>query len=68
ALISITFGTIYQKRFGGGIDWRPGRTEQMNTALRNRCCVLNKHDLAPSTKNAYFCNRYLPGDHTEATQ
>jgi len=54
ALISITFGTIYQKRFGGGIDWRPGRTEQMNTALRNRCCVLNKHDLAPSPKTCIF--------------
>ena len=24
ALLSITFGTIYQKRFGSGIDWRPG--------------------------------------------
>jgi drug/metabolite transporter (DMT)-like permease len=23
ALLSITLGTIYQKRFGGGIDWRP---------------------------------------------
>src|ERR1700730_9352108 len=23
ALLSITFGTIYQKRFGTGIDWRP---------------------------------------------
>ena len=23
ALLSITFGTIYQKRFGSGIDWRP---------------------------------------------
>jgi drug/metabolite transporter (DMT)-like permease len=24
ALVSITIGTVYQKRFGGGIDWRPG--------------------------------------------
>jgi drug/metabolite transporter (DMT)-like permease len=24
ALIGITVGTLYQKRFGGGIDWRPG--------------------------------------------
>jgi drug/metabolite transporter (DMT)-like permease len=24
ALIGITIGTLYQKRFGGGIDWRPG--------------------------------------------
>ena len=24
ALLSITFGAIYQKRFGSGIDWRPG--------------------------------------------
>jgi drug/metabolite transporter (DMT)-like permease len=23
-LIGITIGTLYQKRFGGGIDWRPG--------------------------------------------
>ena len=24
ALIGISIGTLYQKRFGGGIDWRPG--------------------------------------------
>jgi drug/metabolite transporter (DMT)-like permease len=24
ALIGMTVGTLYQKRFGGGIDWRPG--------------------------------------------
>jgi drug/metabolite transporter (DMT)-like permease len=24
ALFGITLGTLYQKRFGGGIDWRPG--------------------------------------------
>ncbi len=24
ALVGITIGTLYQKRFGGGIDWRPG--------------------------------------------
>ena len=24
ALIGMTIGTLYQKRFGGGIDWRPG--------------------------------------------
>jgi drug/metabolite transporter (DMT)-like permease len=24
ALVSITIGTLYQKRFGGGIDWRSG--------------------------------------------
>lgn len=24
ALTGITIGTLYQKRFGGGIDWRPG--------------------------------------------
>ncbi len=23
ALLGITMGTLYQKRFGGGIDWRP---------------------------------------------
>lgn len=23
-LVGITIGTLYQKRFGGGIDWRPG--------------------------------------------
>ncbi len=23
ALLGITVGTLYQKRFGGGIDWRP---------------------------------------------
>jgi drug/metabolite transporter (DMT)-like permease len=32
ALISITFGTIYQKRFGGGIDWRPGMLIQYSAA------------------------------------
>lgn len=32
ALISITFGTIYQKRFGGGIDWRPGMLIQYAAA------------------------------------
>jgi drug/metabolite transporter (DMT)-like permease len=24
ALVGMTVGTLYQKRFGGGIDWRPG--------------------------------------------
>jgi len=24
ALVGMTIGTLYQKRFGGGIDWRPG--------------------------------------------
>jgi drug/metabolite transporter (DMT)-like permease len=32
ALLSITFGTIYQKRFGSGIDWRPGMLIQYATA------------------------------------
>ena len=32
ALLSITFGTIYQKRFGGGIDWRPGMLIQYTAA------------------------------------
>jgi len=32
ALLSITFGTIYQKRFGGGIDWRPGMLIQYAAA------------------------------------
>ena len=33
ALAGITVGTIYQKRFGGGIDWRPGLFIQYGTAL-----------------------------------
>ena len=28
SLIGITLGTLYQKRFGGGIDWRTGNTVQ----------------------------------------
>jgi drug/metabolite transporter (DMT)-like permease len=32
ALLSITFGTIYQKRFGAGIDWRPGMLIQYAAA------------------------------------
>jgi drug/metabolite transporter (DMT)-like permease len=32
ALIGITLGTLYQKRFGGGIDWRPGMWVQYLTA------------------------------------
>jgi drug/metabolite transporter (DMT)-like permease len=33
ALSGITVGTLYQKRFGGGIDWRPGLFIQYGTAL-----------------------------------
>jgi drug/metabolite transporter (DMT)-like permease len=33
ALSGITIGTLYQKRFGGGIDWRPGLFIQYGTAL-----------------------------------
>jgi drug/metabolite transporter (DMT)-like permease len=32
ALISITAGTLYQKRFGGGIDWRPAMCIQYAAA------------------------------------
>src|SRR6185503_7897789 len=32
ALLSITFGTIYQKRFGSSIDWRPGMLIQYAAA------------------------------------
>ena len=32
ALVGITVGTLYQKRFGGGIDWRPGLSVQYATA------------------------------------
>jgi drug/metabolite transporter (DMT)-like permease len=32
ALIGITVGTIYQKRFGGGVDWRPGMLIQYAAA------------------------------------
>ncbi len=31
-LLGITLGTIYQKRFGGGIDWRPGMCIQYAAA------------------------------------
>jgi drug/metabolite transporter (DMT)-like permease len=33
ALLGITIGTLYQKRFGGGIDWRPALCVQYATAL-----------------------------------
>jgi drug/metabolite transporter (DMT)-like permease len=32
ALLGITAGTLYQKRFGGGIDWRPGFLVQYSAA------------------------------------
>src|ERR1700722_12783764 len=32
ALLSITFGTIYQKRFGGSVDWRAGMLIQYTAA------------------------------------
>ena len=32
ALIGITAGTLYQKKFGGGIDWRPGMCIQYAAA------------------------------------
>jgi drug/metabolite transporter (DMT)-like permease len=32
ALLGITLGTLYQKRFGGGIDWRPGMCIQYGSA------------------------------------
>jgi drug/metabolite transporter (DMT)-like permease len=32
ALAGITVGTLYQKRFGGGIDWRPALCVQYTTA------------------------------------
>jgi drug/metabolite transporter (DMT)-like permease len=33
SLVSITFGTLYQKRFCGGIDWRSGNLVQFIAAL-----------------------------------
>lgn len=33
SLVSITLGTLYQKRFCGGIDWRAGNTFQYLAAL-----------------------------------
>ena len=32
ALVGITVGTLYQKRFGGGIDWRPALAVQYTAA------------------------------------
>jgi drug/metabolite transporter (DMT)-like permease len=32
ALVAITIGTVYQKRFGSGIDWRPAKFIQYATA------------------------------------
>jgi drug/metabolite transporter (DMT)-like permease len=32
ALVGITIGTLYQKRFGGGIDWRAGLSIQYGAA------------------------------------
>jgi drug/metabolite transporter (DMT)-like permease len=33
SLVSITLGTLYQKRFCGGIDWRAGNLVQFFSAL-----------------------------------
>jgi drug/metabolite transporter (DMT)-like permease len=33
SLIGITLGTLYQKRYGGGIDWRSGNFVQYSAAL-----------------------------------
>jgi drug/metabolite transporter (DMT)-like permease len=35
SLIGITLGTLYQKRFCGGIDWRTGNTVQTIVSIRS---------------------------------
>jgi hypothetical protein len=37
ALLSITFGTIYQKRFGSGIDWRVGNAPSIRRSRSSFC-------------------------------
>jgi drug/metabolite transporter (DMT)-like permease len=53
ALISITFGTIYQKRFGGGIDCGPACLFNTQHRLRRAVFICSVH-LAPSPKTCIF--------------
>ena len=39
ALVGITVGTLYQKRFGGGIDWRPALLIQYGAAAIVVFCI-----------------------------
>jgi drug/metabolite transporter (DMT)-like permease len=53
ALISITCGTIYQKRFGGGIDCGPACLFNTQHRLRRAVFICSVH-LAPSPKTCIF--------------
>ena len=48
-LAGITVGTLYQKRFGGGIDWRPALFIQMARPGFFTCSVLSHLKPAPSS-------------------
>jgi drug/metabolite transporter (DMT)-like permease len=66
ALISITFGTIYQKRFGGGIDWRPGMLIQYAAPVAQGGVHLLRPS-GPLTENMHiYATGYPSRDHAEA--
>ncbi|HZC56548.1 MAG TPA: DMT family transporter [Xanthobacteraceae bacterium] len=61
ALLGITVGTLYQKRFGGGIDWRPGLCLQYAAAglLFALCAVLFETRVVQWTPQFVFAIGWL---------
>jgi drug/metabolite transporter (DMT)-like permease len=55
ALVGITVGTLYQKRFGGGIDWRPALCLQYTAAGLLFCLGA----LAFETRVVHFTPQFL---------
>jgi drug/metabolite transporter (DMT)-like permease len=55
ALIGITIGTLYQKRFGGGIDWRPALCIQYAAAG----LLFSLGALAFETRVVHFSPQFL---------
>jgi drug/metabolite transporter (DMT)-like permease len=57
ALFGITVGTLYQKRFGGGIDWRPALCVQYAAAGLLFALGRLSSKLALSTGRRSFCSQ-----------
>jgi drug/metabolite transporter (DMT)-like permease len=55
ALFGITLGTLYQKRFGGGIDWRPGFFIQYASA----CALFFGGALLTETRQVQWTGEFL---------
>jgi drug/metabolite transporter (DMT)-like permease len=55
ALVGITVGTLYQKRFGGGIDWRPALCIQYTAAG----VLFSLGALAFETRVVHFTPQFL---------